>query len=59
MIRKNSRSLIELQMKMSGLDPGVEESFRGKRSLFLKDGFEIETEEVRQIYFSYIFCLLF
>lgn len=45
MIKKNNTSVLELQLKLSGMDPSVERSFYGKKGLFLKDNSEIETEE--------------
>lgn len=45
MIKKNNTSVLELQLKLSGMDPSVERSFYGKKGLFLKDHSEIETEE--------------
>jgi len=49
MIKKNNTSLLELQMKLTGMDPSVERSFAGKKGLFLKDNVEIETEEEKML----------
>ena len=49
MIQKNNTSMLELQMKLTGMDPSVEKSFSSKKGLFLKDNVEVESEEEKML----------
>lgn len=45
MIKKNNESRLELQMKLTGMDPSIEKSFFSKKGVFLRDNMEVNTDE--------------